>query len=193
MEKTNAEKNTPEDTGRPPKSPWPKYSAVITFIPWPVIVGLAVYILFNTSRVMLGVWLAAFLLFAIPLRYLICAPCPYYGQNCSTIMGRLVPLMFKNRPGKPLAVGLWLDIVSFAVLSIIPLPYAWLLGGPGLTVLWITVFAVFLASLGVFGCFYCPFTYCPIGKASRGLANVLGLRRFAASSEQKARPSRNQR
>jgi hypothetical protein len=171
----------------PPKSPWPKYSAVITFIPWPVISGLAVYILFNTSLVMLGVWLAAFLLFFVPLRYLVCVRCPYYGQNCSTIMGRLVPLMFKQRPGKPLAIGLWLDIVFFAVLSIIPLPYAWQLGGLALTALWLAVFAAFLVSLGVFGCRYCPFTYCPIGRASRGLAGIFGWRRFVAPEKEDVR------
>jgi hypothetical protein len=168
-------KNPDGDTCRP-KSPWPKYVAVITFIPWPFVVVMAVYILFNTSLVMLAVWLTAFLLFFIPLRYLICAPCPYYGQNCSTIMGRLVPFMFKQRPGKPLAIGLWLDIVSFAVLSMIPVPYAWQLGGLGLTALWLAVFSLCLVSLGGLGCRYCPFTYCPIGKASRKVAGLLGAR-----------------
>ncbi len=154
----------------PKKSPWPKKSAIITFIPWPFIVLMAVYILAKTSILMLGVWSAAFLLFAIPLRYLICAPCPYYGQSCSTIMGKVVPFVFKNRPGTPLALGLWLDIVSFTVLLIIPIPYAWNIGGVGLTAAWVGVFLIFLFALPIYGCHYCPFTYCPIGKAGRGLA-----------------------
>lgn len=180
MKKPDAAQKLPDCPGCPPEPPWPKYTAVITFLPWPVITGMGVYILWNTSRVMLGVWLAAFFLFFVPLRYLVCAPCPYYGKSCSTIMGRLVPLMFAKRPGTPLAIGLWLDIVSFAVLSIIPVPYAWRLGGPALTALWLAVFSAALISLGTLGCRYCPFTYCPIGKAARGLAGFLGMRRFAA-------------
>jgi hypothetical protein len=166
-----------------PEPPWPKYAAAITFIPWPFITGLAVYILLHTSRAMLGLWMAVFILFFIPLRYLVCACCPYYGQRCSTIMGLLVPLMFAHRPGKPLAIGLWLDIVSFAILAIIPVPYAWRLGGFWLTALWLVVFGFFLASLGLFGCRYCPFTHCPIGRGSRWLAAILGLRRFASSDK----------
>ncbi|MFZ5562843.1 MAG: hypothetical protein ACOZBW_02240 [Thermodesulfobacteriota bacterium] len=174
MKNPDAVQKVPSCAGCPPDPPWPKYVAFITFIPWPFIVGMAVYILWSTSRVMLGVWLAAFVLFFFPLRYLVCAPCPYYGKNCSTIMGRLVPLMFAQRPGTPLAVGLWLDIVAFAVLSMIPVPWAWRLGGWPLTALWLAVFAAALASLGLLGCRYCPFSYCPIGKAGRGLARILG-------------------
>ncbi len=167
MTNTDTGQKTSGCNACPPQSPWPKKAAVLTFLPWPFIVGLAAYILWQTSLIMLVVWMTAFLLFAIPLRYLVCAPCPYYGQSCSTIMGKTVPLIFRHRPGGPLVLGLWLDIVSFAVLSIIPVPYAFQLGGAALTAIWLGAFALFLVSLAVFGCRYCPFTYCPIGKAGR--------------------------
>ncbi|ABW67116.1 hypothetical protein [Desulfosudis oleivorans] len=187
MKKPDTTEKAPACAGCPPDPPWPKYVAFITFLPWPVIVGMALYILWHTSRVMLDVWLTAFFLFFVPLRYLICAPCPYYGKNCSTIMGRLVPLMFAQRPGTPLAIGLWLDIVSFAVLSIIPLPYAWRLGGAPLTGLWLAVFATALVSLGALGCRYCPFTYCPIGRASRGLAGLMRPQQQVTPEEKNSR------
>ena len=102
-------------------------------------------------------------------------------------MGRLVPLMFAQRPGTPLAIGLWLDIVSFAVLSIRPAPYAWRLGGAGLTGLWPAVFATAPVSLGALGCRYCPFTYCPIGRASRGLAGLMRPQQQVAPEEKSSR------
>ncbi len=155
----------------PKQSPWPRKSAILTFLPWPFIVIMAIYILARSSTFMLTVWIVAFLLFAIPLRYLICAPCPYYGQNCSTIMGRVVPFLFKNRPGTPMVLGLWLDIVSFVVLPIIPIPYTWKLGGIALTAVWLAVFLMFFSAMSLYGCHYCPFTYCPIGKVGRKLAD----------------------
>ncbi len=163
------------------QSPWPGYSVIVTFIPWPVIVCMGVYILYKTSFTMLGVWLAAFFLFFVPLRYLICARCPYYGKNCSAITGRMVPFFFAKRPGTPLAVGLWLDIVFFAILSLIPVPFAFKLGGALLTAAWLAVFASAIILLALFGCRYCPFTYCPIGKASRGIFRALGLKQEPAS------------
>ena len=68
----------------PSRAPWaPRVSTLtsLTFIP---ILLLAFYVLTQASVFKLFIWLLLFAIFAYPLRYLICARCPYYGQSCSS-------------------------------------------------------------------------------------------------------------
>lgn len=63
--------------------------------------------------------------------------------------------------------GLWLDVLFFLPLSVIPLPYAWHEFGWPVALLWINVVILGFSALTRFGCARCPFTFCPIGKAAR--------------------------
>ena len=63
--------------------------------------------------------------------------------------------------------GLWLDVLFFLSLSVIPLPYAWHEFGWPVALLWINVVILGFFALTRFGCARCPFTFCPIGKAER--------------------------
>jgi hypothetical protein len=138
----------------------------LLFIP---MIVLAVYVLAHASITRLAVWLVIFGLFAYPLRYLVCARCPYYGQPCSTNLGRIVPHLFKKQEGKSMKAGLWLDVVCFAVLLLFPLPDVWKMGGIGLTLLWFGSFFLMAAVLTRLACSVCPFTFCPIGQAGKAL------------------------
>lgn len=150
-------------------SPWGHHVGILTGIPLILMTILAVYILGKTSNMALIVWLLLLFVFAVPLRYLICARCPYYGQPCSTVVGVLIPRLFNKQEGKSMVLGLWLDVAFFLLLFLIPLPYAWNGLGWPMALLWINAIVIGFLVLTRFGCTRCPFTFCPTGKAARGL------------------------
>ncbi len=153
----------------PRVSPWPppgRNNLIMAVFLIPIL-GTAVYVLAKTSLLMLGVWLLALLLFAWPLRYLICARCPYYGQHCSTNMGKLVPYMFKKQEGKSMKLGLWLDVASFLILFLLPAPATYRVGGIALALAWIGAFLILFIMTSTFACAHCPLTFCPIGRGGR--------------------------
>ncbi len=153
----------------PTRAPWASRVSTLTSLTFIPIILLAFYILVQTSVVKLLVWLALFAVFAYPLRTLICARCPYYGQRCSTLYGVTVPRMFKKQEGKSMRLGLWLDVVFFCLLLLIPLPDVWRLGGFLLLLLWVGVFALMMGTITRIACSVCPLTFCPIGRAGRAL------------------------
>lgn len=151
----------------PKIAPWGRHVGIVTGIPYLVIAVLGGYILERTSPIALLVWFLLLLIFAVPLRYLICARCPYYGQPCCTLLGIVTPRLFQKQEGRSMKAGLWLDMVFFLFLFGIPLPYAWLGFGWPMALLWTgAIVAGFLIHTR-FGCARCPFTFCPIGKVGR--------------------------
>ncbi len=64
-------------------------------------------------------------------------------------------------------LGLWLDVVMFFLLFLIPLPMAWQVGGVWMIAAWLAVFFLVFAVLTGLACSASPFTFCHIGKAGR--------------------------
>ncbi len=157
----------------PKNSPWDKTSRFVG-IPGLVLVVLGAYILLKSSFPAFFVWLAAIIIFAYPLRFLVCARCPYYGQDCFTGMGKLVTLMFKRQEGRSMRPGLWLDVVFISIIFIIPLPFSYRNFGLIMTIVWIALFLAMFATTTRIGCSVCPFTFCPIGKTGRAFWKLLG-------------------
>jgi hypothetical protein len=158
----------------PGKSPWHPRVSMITGLPFVPIVFLAVHVLAHTSIPKLILWIGLLLIFAYPLRYLVCARCPYYGQKCSSGFGTAVPRMFKKQEGKSMLTGLWLDVVMFGLLLLIPLPDMWRWGGVLMTLAWLASFFLFFAVLTRMACSVCPFTFCPIGRGGKAFWNLAG-------------------
>ena len=113
----------------PAKPPWHPVVSRISTIPFAVQFALAVYILYRGNIPLLAVWIAVFFVLLIPLRYLVCARCPYYGQYCSTTFGKMTPFFFKKQEGGSMAPGLYLDVVLMTALFVIPILPAWRTGG----------------------------------------------------------------
>lgn len=151
----------------PKKAPWHPRVSRVTGLPMLPVVALAIYILAVNSLLFLALWVLLLVIFAWPLRYLICARCPYYGQPCSTNMGLLVTRMFKKQTGKSMKPGLWLDLLFLIMLFAIPVWPAWISGGAMLTTAWVAAYAIWMGVLTRMGCAACPFTFCPIGKIGR--------------------------
>lgn len=158
----------------PVKPPWGPNNGRYAAIPGLIFFAMPVFILFKTSIPALIVWLAAFFIFAVPLRLLICARCPYYGMDCSTGAGKMVPYLFKKREGS-MVLGLWLDVVFGLFLFIQPAAYMHAYGGWILLLIWIAVFILMFSVTTRFGCLKCPFTFCPIGKGGRIFWGFFGV------------------
>ncbi len=153
----------------PTRAPWSARVSTLTSLTFVPLILLGFYVLVQTSVVKLLVWLLLFGCVAYPLRYLVCARCPYYGQRCSTLFGVTVPRMFKKQEGKSMRLGLWLDVVFSLLLLLIPLPDVWRLGGFLLLLLWVGTFALLMGTITRIACSVCPLTFCPIGRAGRAL------------------------
>lgn len=150
----------------PTHPPWPRHTEILTGIPMAVTGLLGIYTLARTSLPALAVWLVLGGILAYPLRYLVCARCPYYGQSCSTPMGRFIPYLFKKRAGS-MKAGLWGDIILGIPLFLIPLACAVSAEAWGLASAWMITSVIALGMLSRFGCKNCPFTFCPVGAISR--------------------------
>lgn len=153
----------------PRKPPWDKKVSKITGLPFILIILLAVNVLFQAGFLKLVIWVSVFGFFAYPLRYLICARCPYYGMNCSTSMGKIVPKMFKKQDGKSMKFGLYMDILCFTFLFLYPLPAIWELKGILFLLAWCGAFMLMLATLYRLACSICPFTFCPVGRCGKAI------------------------
>jgi hypothetical protein len=154
----------------PRESPWSGPSR-IEGLAWLAVVGLGLYILVLSSIFALAAWLLLIFTFVVPLRYLICARCPYYGQECHNGMAKMVTYIFKKQEGKSMVFGLWLDVVLGLPIAAIPLYYAWTGWGWIMVLAWVGAVVASVMAMTRFGCLNCPFTFCPIGKAGRALWN----------------------
>jgi hypothetical protein len=152
----------------PQRPPWNPIVSRIAGLPLIPMIALGIYATYDAGPIKLIIWLIALGILIYPLRYLVCARCPYYAKDCSTSFGRIVPHLFKKQQGKSMKIGLWLDVVFIAFLFIYPFPEVWKRGGL-LTLLWSGSFLLFFMLITRLGCSVCPFTFCPIGKAGRKL------------------------
>ena len=153
----------------PSHAPWATRVSTLTSLTFIPIILLALYILAQANVFKLLVWLLLLAIFAYPLRYLVCARCPYYGQRCSTMLGLTVPRMFRKQEGRSMLLGLWLDVAFFLALFLVPLPEVWRVGGFLLLLLWVGAFVLMIATVTRLACSVCPLTFCPIGRAGRAL------------------------
>ena len=153
----------------PSHTPWAGRVSKLTSLTFIPIILLAFYILAQANVFKLLIWLLLFAIFAYPLRYLVCARCPYYGQRCSTMMGLTVPRMFRKQEGRSMLLGLWLDVAFFLALFLLPLTEVWRVGGFLLLLLWVGAFVLMIATITRMACSICPLTFCPIGRAGRAV------------------------
>jgi hypothetical protein len=152
----------------PKEPPWPAWVAYAsTFLFLPVVV-MALVVLAQTSVWKLLGWLLILWAFLVPLRLLVCARCPYYGQSCPTLFGKLTARIFPKKQGS-MVLGLWLDVAAILALFALPLPDMLRYGGVGALFLWILLFTGAFLAIAKTACARCPLTFCPIGKAG-GLA-----------------------
>ncbi|MFP4475704.1 MAG: hypothetical protein ACLFOY_09080 [Desulfatibacillaceae bacterium] len=148
----------------PRKAPWAPWVGWITTLMFLPLVAVAVVVLAQTSVWKLLVWLLVLWALLVPLRYFVCARCPYYGDYCSSLFGKTTPFVFRKQHGS-MKVGLWMDVVAVAILFVLPIPDMFRYGGIATLMLWLALFGMAFLILFRVACRPCPFTFCPIGSA----------------------------
>jgi hypothetical protein len=158
----------------PQKPPWAPWVGKVSGLPFILILGLAIFILVQTDIIKLLIWLAVLVIFVYPLRFLVCARCPYYGEQCCSGMGKLIPHLFRKQEGKSMKPGLWLDVFFYLLLFLLPLPEVWQYGGLLMTILWIAAFLLSFVVMSRLNCYACPFSFCPMNKAGKAFWGLFG-------------------
>lgn len=160
----------------PKASPWEgrRHISNIVMLPLLTALVLGTYILVATSMKALIIWYTLLFVLLYPLRYMVCARCPYYGQNCYTPMGKLIPHLFPRQQGKSMKLGLWLDIVIAVPFFLMVYPFAYQLHGWRMVFIWFIISLIFFTFLTQLGCLNCPFAFCPVGKMGRQYWSLIG-------------------
>jgi hypothetical protein len=139
------------------------------------------YILWQTTHLFFGLYVAAWLGILTIGRYFVCRTCPYHGEDCPTYgWGHLARLMFRRDEGRgfngPAAV---IDFAAILVAALLPV-IAWFVGLTGKVADFGTMehilVAVFAASVVVAllvhqgtGCAKCELQECPFSGAARDM------------------------
>ena len=160
----------------PKKPPWPSWVSKITAIPFILLLSIVVIFLSQINAVKLAIWLLAFGILLGPMRYFVCARCVYYGKDCASILGRLVPLVFKKQEGRSMRPGMVVEVAFLFFLFLLPLPdFYGYLGWP-LIALWFGTFLLAFMVMTGLACLSCPLTFCLIGMGGRHFWSLFGKR-----------------
>jgi hypothetical protein len=160
----------------PEKTPWSPMVTRITSSMVLIFFLAGVYGTFKAGFFVFLVWVAAFAFKLWGVRYIVCARCPYYGEDCSCFYGRFTAHFYKKQENKSMKMGLWIDLFVWAFIFLFPL-YHYLDAGMDLFALfWCSIFAFMFGSLSVFACSTCPFEFCPQGFVGRWVGKIIGVR-----------------
>ncbi|MBN2028068.1 MAG: hypothetical protein JW854_15065 [Actinobacteria bacterium] len=144
-----------------PPNPWPDYVAFITTGSALPAGAIAFRALLRERRRKLPLYGLFWTALTTLARRDICARCPYYGEYCSTLFGKITALMWP-RSDKPLArQGFYWDLVLLPVIFIYPVPEIWR-GSKRLFAAYLATWALFLSAMYGLACRRCPLEACPV-------------------------------
>jgi hypothetical protein len=143
-----------------PEHPWPTSTAFITTGSILPISAIGTYALLKGNRRKLLLWGMLWGALTTVSRREICARCPYYGEYCSTLMGKITPLMWP-RSDKPLTTqGFYWDIALAPALLLYPMPQVHR-HSRQLLAAYLAAWILYLATMYNLACKRCPLTMCP--------------------------------
>ncbi|MBU0994348.1 MAG: hypothetical protein KJ737_17795 [Proteobacteria bacterium] len=160
----------------PEDPPWHSTVSKITALPILFFFGIGAFGVAHLGYVYFFVWLVLAGIKIYGIRYLVCARCPYYGKNCSSFFGKLVPFMHKKQENKSMIIGLWIDTLFWGILFLYPLYYFLQYKMYGFTILYCLSFLLMVGTITRLACIICPLTICPVGKMGRIYWRILGLK-----------------
>ncbi|MBC7231310.1 MAG: hypothetical protein H5T74_13080 [Actinobacteria bacterium] len=149
-----------ECRGTEPRSPWPPWVSFLTTASALPAAALGTVSLWRGGRGKLLPWAGAWGLLTTVSRRYICARCPYYGEHCSTLFGRLTPLMWERDERLLTTRSFYWDIALAPILFVLPAPDAYRVS-KRLFIAYLAAWALFLGTLHTLGCRRCPLTVCP--------------------------------
>jgi hypothetical protein len=148
-------------TAAAPANPWPEYVSFITTSSALPAAAIATRALLRQSRKKLPVYGLLWTALATVARRDICARCPYYGEYCSTLFGKITSLMMP-RSDKPLTrQGFYWDLVLLPAIFIYPVPEIWRSSKRPFAA-YLSAWALYLATMYGLACRRCPLEACPV-------------------------------
>lgn len=143
------------------ENPWPPYVAFVTTASALPAAVLAVGALLKEKPRKLPVYGALWAALATISRKDICAHCPYYGEYCSTLFGKITPLMFPHSD-KPLTTqGFYWDIALMPALFLYPVPEIFN-ASKRLLAAHLAAWTIYLFTMYNLACKRCPLEACPV-------------------------------
>jgi len=147
--------------GTAPPNPWPQYVSIVTTASALPSGAIALKALLRENRRKLPVYGLLWTALTTVARRDICARCPYYGEYCSTLFGKITALMWP-RSDKPLTrQGFYWDLVLLPAIFIYPAPEIWR-GSSRLFAAYLAALALFLSAMYTLACRRCPLEACPV-------------------------------
>lgn len=159
----------------PEEPPWHPTVSKITAVPILFFFGVGGYGMAQLGYLYFAVWISLVGIKIYGIRYIVCARCPYYGTNCSSFFGRLVPFLHKKQENKSMVIGLWIDTLFWGVLFLYPLYYFVQNKMYITTLMYGSSFLLMVVLLSRLACSICPLTICPVGQMGRKFWSILGL------------------
>lgn len=169
----------------PNDPPWHPMVSKITAVPILLFFGVGFFGVAQLGYVYFLIWLILAGIKIYGIRYLVCARCPYYGKNCSSFFGKLVPLLHKKQENKSMVIGLYIDTLFWGILFLFPLYYFLQYKMAGFTILYCLSFIFMVGILSRLACTVCPLTVCPVGKMGRLFWRIFGLKINESRSQSK--------
>ncbi|MBU0991583.1 MAG: hypothetical protein KJ737_03725 [Proteobacteria bacterium] len=161
----------------PKNPPWSPVVTKLTSL-WILIFFLAgVYGTLKVGFSVFFIWTLIFCIKLYVIRYIVCARCPYYGENCSCFYGKLAARLFEKQENKSMKMGLWIDCFVWYFIFLYPLYYYLKLDMDVYAMFWVFLFFAMSGTLSVLACSTCPFEFCPQGYVGRIVGKIMGLRK----------------
>ncbi len=142
------------------ESPWPHGTSYITTALFAVPGLLGSWALLRKAPLRLPIFAGIWVAIATVVRKVVCCRCEYYGEDCSTMMGKWTAMLFEKDEEHPLtAEAFYLDFGLIGASILLPLPQVKKMGSRYLA---LYLLAVLLSAAGIryFACRHCPVTVC---------------------------------
>lgn len=142
------------------ENPWPRGTAYVTTAFFGIPVTMGAYALLRKAPRRTPLFAAMWVAISTAVRQVVCCRCEYYGQECSTLMGKWTATILEPDPGHPLtAEAFYLDFGLIAASLLYPLPQVFKMGKRYLA---LYALAIAAGGLGVrlLACTRCPNDVC---------------------------------
>lgn len=144
-----------------PPNPWPEYVSFVTTSSALPAIAIASRALLRGKPRKLPAYGLLWTALTTVARRDICARCPYYGEYCSTLFGKITALILP-RSDKPLTrQGFYWDLVLLPAIFIYPAPEIWR-DSRSLFSAYLGSWAIFLSAMYGLACRRCPLEACPV-------------------------------
>lgn len=158
----------PECTCKPAANPWPRGTAYVTTSFYGVVLAMGTYALARKAPRRLPLFAFLWVVLITAVRKIVCCRCEYYGQECSTLMGKWTAMILPPEPEKNLtAEAFYVDLAVVGACILYPIPQAYEMG-KRYFVLYVAFMLLGGLVVRLLGCSRCPNAVCPMNPSHRG-------------------------